>query len=72
MNRGELVSDDLIIDLVKEEVASSNPDRLLLDGFPRTVGQAEALESQELPIDAAVNLKMYVIDKSHHLLSRRF
>jgi adenylate kinase len=45
MDAGKLVPDDLVIDLVKERIAQ--PDAgpgFLLDGFPRTVGQAEALD----------------------------
>ncbi len=44
MNAGELVPDELVIDLVRERVALLGADeRFLLDGFPRTVAQAEAL-----------------------------
>jgi adenylate kinase len=45
MARGELVSDDLMVDLVRERL--NRPDAaagFVLDGFPRTVPQAEALE----------------------------
>lgn len=44
MDRGDLVSDDVIVGVVEERLAK--PDAAagyLLDGFPRTVGQAEAL-----------------------------
>ncbi|APD09589.1 MULTISPECIES: adenylate kinase [Thermus] len=39
MDRGDLVPDDLILALIREELA----DRVILDGFPRTLPQAEAL-----------------------------
>ncbi len=48
MNRGELVSDDIVLELVRERIAA--PDcrpGYVLDGFPRTVCQAEALETLE-------------------------
>src|SRR3954463_692330 len=45
MNNGDLVPDDLIIDLILDRVDSDEAaDGFLLDGFPRTVAQAEALE----------------------------
>ena len=45
MDRGELVSDDVMVDIVRERL--SRPDAaggFILDGFPRTVGQAETLD----------------------------
>jgi adenylate kinase len=45
MERGDLVPDELICKVVMERVDSSEAaDGFLLDGFPRTIGQAEALE----------------------------
>jgi adenylate kinase len=46
MDKGELVPDDVIIDLIRERLKQSDCARgFILDGFPRTVGQAEALEA---------------------------
>jgi adenylate kinase len=47
IKRGELVPDDIVVDMVEERLAE--PDAIegyLLDGFPRTVPQAEALEGR--------------------------
>lgn len=45
MARGDLVPDDLTIQMVKERLAEADCERgCLLDGFPRTVAQAEALD----------------------------
>lgn len=44
MDEGVLVSDDIIIGMVKAELDAQNPVRVLLDGFPRTTGQAQALD----------------------------
>jgi adenylate kinase len=45
MNNGDLVPDDLIIEVILDRVDSEEAaDGFLLDGFPRTVAQAEALE----------------------------
>jgi len=46
MNAGDLVPDELIIGIIQERINSEEAqDGFILDGFPRTVGQAEALES---------------------------
>lgn len=57
MDKGELVPDSLIIDLVMEDAAPYVEDgqSLLLDGFPRTLAQAKALEDVQ-QIDMVVNL----------------
>jgi adenylate kinase len=47
MARGELVSDDLIVGVVSERLGSDEArDGFLLDGFPRTIPQAEALDAR--------------------------
>lgn len=45
MDAGDLVSDDLIIEMVRDELAKQEDVRVLLDGFPRTPGQADALSA---------------------------
>jgi adenylate kinase len=47
MDRGDLVPDDLVIAMILEKVEEEGDDGFLLDGFPRTVPQADAL-SEEL------------------------
>ena len=44
IDKGELVSDDLIIKLVKDKLASLEGKPFILDGFPRTLNQAKALD----------------------------
>ena len=57
MERGELVSDDIIIGLVKERIAEEDCARgFLFDGFPRTVPQAEALRDAGVDVDAVVEI----------------
>merc|ERR1712048_1324519 len=55
MDSGSLVPDDLIINMVLQEIGGLKTDRVLLDGFPRTSAQAEAL-SKKLKVDSALNL----------------
>ena len=62
MNSGELVSDALVLAIVESQMKSLRGSGWLLDGFPRTVPQAEALEPllEELqqPIEAVVLLDL--------------
>ncbi|MBR1626929.1 MAG: adenylate kinase [Bacteroidales bacterium] len=44
INKGELVSDEIIIGMIKSFIENNTTKDLLLDGFPRTVKQAEALD----------------------------
>ena len=44
MDQGVLVPDAIIMGMVKSELDKQDPVRVLLDGFPRTTGQADALE----------------------------
>ena len=46
MAKGELVSDDLVLDVIKERVSQSDCDQgFILDGYPRNITQAESLDS---------------------------
>ncbi len=57
MESGGLVSDDLIISLVKERVEQDDcANGFLFDGFPRTIPQAEALRNAGVPIDSVVEI----------------
>jgi adenylate kinase len=57
MASGQLVSDDLIIALVKERISRPDCARgFLFDGFPRTIPQAEALRNAGVPIDHVVEI----------------
>jgi adenylate kinase len=59
MESGGLVSDDTIIGLVKERIAQDDcTNGFLLDGFPRTIPQAEALREAGVSIDAVVEIQV--------------
>ncbi len=57
MDEGGLVSDDIIMGMVKERIAQDDcKNGFLLDGFPRTIAQAEALRDAGVKIDAVVEI----------------
>ncbi|MDH5712293.1 MAG: adenylate kinase [Gammaproteobacteria bacterium] len=57
MDAGGLVSDELILGLVKERIKESDcANGFLFDGFPRTLAQADALKAQGVEIDAVVEI----------------
>ena len=59
MDAGELVPDDLVIGLLKERIALDDcRNGFVLDGFPRTIPQAEALDGSDVPIDRVINFNI--------------
>ncbi|ARU32075.1 adenylate kinase [Sulfuriferula sp. AH1] len=57
MDAGQLVSDDIIIGLVKDRIAQPDcANGFLFDGFPRTIPQAEAMKAAGVPIDYVVEI----------------
>ncbi len=68
MNRGDLVPDTLIIDMIKGRLDEDGG--FILDGFPRTVTQAEALE-KIISIDVAINIALSREEVIRRLSSRR-
>ncbi len=60
MDAGELVSDDIIIGLVKERLQQPDcKNGFLFDGFPRTIPQAEALKEAGIPIDYVLEIAVH-------------
>ena len=63
MDSGSLVSDDVVIGILKDRIAEDDcKNGFILDGFPRTVPQAEALENMGVNIDKVVEI--YVPDET--------
>ena len=57
MDAGQLVTDEIIIGLVKDRIAESDcANGYLLDGFPRTLPQADAVTSADIEIDAVIEI----------------
>lgn len=71
IDAGQLVSDDITIELVRERLAKDDAKKgFILDGFPRTIPQAEALAGI-VSIDAAVNFDIADNDVVSRLSGRR-
>lgn len=57
MDAGKLVTDEIIIGMVKDRIAQADcKNGFLLDGFPRTVPQADALSNAGVTIDAVIEI----------------
>lgn len=71
IDAGQLVSDDITIELVRERLAKADAGNgFILDGFPRTIPQAEALATI-VAVDAAVNFDIADGDVVSRLSGRR-
>lgn len=57
MDAGDLVPDEVVIGILKDRITESDAQKgFILDGFPRTVEQAEALERMGVNIDKVINI----------------
>jgi adenylate kinase len=61
MDRGDLVPDEILIGVVLDAIKGDEArDGFLLDGFPRTIGQAEALEQALAELDRKLTAVLYI------------
>lgn len=59
IDSGRLVPDDVVIGIIKERLAQSDcKGGFILDGFPRTIPQAEALDNMNVAVDAALSIEV--------------
>ncbi|MFC1553202.1 adenylate kinase [candidate division KSB1 bacterium] len=76
MNKGELVPDEIIINLIRERLQEKDCENgFILDGFPRSTPQAEALDvllkNLNIPLDAVVSIDVPEDEIVRRLVSRR-
>ena len=72
MDRGALVPDPVVIELVKERVREPDAAKgFIFDGFPRTIAQAEALREAGVDIDAVVELEVEDAEIVRRMSGRR-
>jgi len=71
MDAGDLVPDDLIIDLMKERIQQPDTEAgVILDGFPRTTTQAVALDTMLASLDRPLNAAL-LIDVDPEVIVKR-
>jgi len=72
MDSGALVSDEIIIDLVKERITQPDcANGFLFDGFPRTIPQAQAMQAAGVEIDAVVEIQVEDEELVRRITGRR-
>jgi adenylate kinase len=75
MERGELVPDSLIIEMMLNKMAQAGGQSILLDGFPRTLAQAEALDAgltrHGLKIQRVINIDVPDAEIERRMTGRR-
>lgn len=72
MDSGSLVPDEVVIGIIKERLAQEDcQNGFILDGFPRTVPQAEALDAMGAEIDRVVDIEVKDEDIMKRLSGRR-
>jgi adenylate kinase len=71
MDRGELVPDEIVIGIVKERIVADDcKNGFVLDGFPRTVAQAEALDRVLSEIDRKIDYVLNIVVSEDGVVKR--
>jgi adenylate kinase len=75
MDRGDLVSDEIVVGIIADRIEEQDAKRgFILDGFPRTVAQAEAfdrmLAAKGLKLDAVIEFKVNEIELVDRIVKR--
>lgn len=72
MDAGDLVSDEIVIGILKDRIKEPDAQNgFILDGFPRTVPQAEALDAMGVKIDKVIEINVPDEKIQHRLSGRR-
>ena len=70
MDRGDLVPDDVMIGMIKGRLESPDSDGILMDGFPRTVAQARALDEALAAANTSVDRSIFFEVSEEELVRR--
>lgn len=75
MDNGDLVPDEVVIEIIRQKISSLNNGSFMLDGFPRTKAQAEALDEmlgeQKIALDAVVMLDVKDEEIINRIMNRQ-
>jgi adenylate kinase len=73
MKRGDLVPDDVLFEIIKQELAEAGKKTVLLDGYPRNLSQAETLATlvETHPVKVAIQLEVEKEELFRRLSGRR-
>ena len=70
MDRGELVSDEIILSMIREKLESSDSEGFIFDGFPRNLEQAKALDKMLNQLNLSLDLVIEIEVKDEVLINR--
>ncbi len=70
MDRGELVSDDVILSMIKDKIRKSGCDGFIFDGFPRNLEQAKALDKILHELKLRLDLAIEIVVNDEVLINR--
>ena len=70
MDRGELVSDDIILSMIKDHLRKSGSDGFIFDGFPRNLEQAKALDKILHELKLRLDLAIEIVVNDEVLINR--
>jgi adenylate kinase len=70
LEQGKLVPDEIMVDLIGDYLEIESPTGILLDGFPRTLQQAEALDYMLQKRDEAIDIVIELYAEPHEIMNR--
>ena len=70
MDRGELVSDEIILSMIQEKVKDSEVNGFIFDGFPRNLEQAKALDEMLNELKSSLDLVIEIVVNDDILINR--
>ena len=70
MDRGDLVSDEIILSMIREKLENAQSEGFIFDGFPRNLEQAKALDKMLQELKLSLDLVIEIVVKDEVLINR--